>query len=410
MSTKTRIKIAKPQLGTQHGTWAYKTVSARFSNTATRIFSENELTSEANRRLQALIDDIPLAPIRYIDDKNAPDFEAWKNYTEPYLGQDWHQPPWFFTEHYFYRRILEATGYFKRGSGFGEDPFSFQKRNGLSVSLNAIQSLTGRVENWIHIKSEFGKVIENLIYLDLWGNQADLSLWPAEGLEKPDHVDLSKALKFILVNDVNGTVEYLLEKVPLPRVDFIIDNAGFELVSDLVFADYLLTCNLVSVVRLHLKEHPTFVSDATKKDVQDAINFMREADHKETQIVGGRLYDALGRGDLQLSPNWFWTSPLDGWKMPILLVQELGKSSLVISKGDANYRRLIGDRHWRYTTPFDAILSYFPAPLLALRTLKSELVVGLKKGQDETVSLEDPDWLVDGRWGLIQFYDPARLD
>ena len=43
----------------------------------------------------------------------APDLDAWKNYVNPYLGQNWYQPPWFFTEHYFYRRILEATGYFQ---------------------------------------------------------------------------------------------------------------------------------------------------------------------------------------------------------------------------------------------------------------------------------------------------------
>ena len=38
--------------------------------------------------------------------------------------------------------------------------------------------------------------------------------------------------------------------------------------------------------------------------------------------------------------------------------------------------------------------------------MKSELVVGLKDGLGEIVALEDPDWMVDGRWGLIQFMDP----
>jgi hypothetical protein len=49
-------------------------------------------------------------------------------------------------------------------------------------------------------------------------------------------------------------------------------------------------------------------------------------------------------------------------------------------KGDANYRRLIGDALWPHDTPFAHVLSYFAAPLLALRTLKSEVCVGLAPG------------------------------
>ena len=64
-----RIKIAKPQRGNTPGTWAHKTVSTRFSNTAKRILLENELTPESQERLQALIDDIPQFQLRMINDK-----------------------------------------------------------------------------------------------------------------------------------------------------------------------------------------------------------------------------------------------------------------------------------------------------------------------------------------------------
>jgi hypothetical protein len=75
----------------------------------------------------------------------------------------------------------------------------------------------------------------------------------------------------------------------------------------------------------------------------------------------------------------------------------------VISKGDANYRRLLGDRHWAFTTPFEGIMSYFSAPVLVLRTCKSNVMCGLAAGQDEALMGEDPDWMTDGQWGLIQF-------
>jgi hypothetical protein len=91
------------------------------------------------------------------------------------------------------------------------------------------------------------------------------------------------------------------------------------------------------------------------------------------------------------------------WQMPDDLGDDLAQSHLIIAKGDANYRRLLGDRHWPFTTPFAAIVSYLPAPLLALRSLKSELAAGLSEPQIAWLNEEDEQWLVNGRWGVIQF-------
>jgi hypothetical protein len=90
--------------------------------------------------------------------------------------------------------------------------------------------------------------------------------------------------------------------------------------------------------------------------------------------------------------------------MPFPLGMTLSTAKLVISKGDAHYRRLMGDLDWPYTTPFSEIVAYFPAPLVALRTLKAELACGLAPGQAERIAAQDPDWLVDGRWGVVQFF------
>ena len=82
-----------------------------------------------------------------------------------------------------------------------------------------------------------------------------------------------------------------------------------------------------------------------------------------------------------------------------------GQADLLISKGDANYRRWLGDRHWPFTTPFRQILAYRPAPLLVLRVLKSEIVVGLTARAAGKDGPADPTWMYDGRWGLIQFVE-----
>lgn len=91
------------------------------------------------------------------------------------------------------------------------------------------------------------------------------------------------------------------------------------------------------------------------------------------------------------------------WDAPVDLANDLQAAHLVISKGDANYRRLLGDRHWVFDDSFADIVAYFPAPLLALRTLKSEIVAGLPPDQIAAMPQRDPDWLINGRWGLIQF-------
>jgi Damage-control phosphatase ARMT1-like domain len=59
--------------------------------------------------------------------------------------------------------------------------------------------------------------------------------------------------------------------------------------------------------------------------------------------------------------------------MPQRLRDELADSAVVFVKGDANYRRMLGDRTWPLDTPFADVAAYWPAPVCPLRTLKAEL-------------------------------------
>jgi hypothetical protein len=71
----------------------------------------------------------------------------------------------------------------------------------------------------------------------------------------------------------------------------------------------------------------------------------------------------------------------------------------------ANYRRLLGDRHWPMDTPFPSAVSYFPAPLVTLRTLKAGLAVGISPELQRKSELTHPtgSWLTSGAFGTIQF-------
>ncbi len=403
MTKKPNITIPKPLRGIETGTWAHNTITIRLPEIARRVLKENDFPSRIQARIHQLVREIPESEIRPIHDTSAEDANEWEKYIRPHLGSNWLQAPWFFAEHYFYRRILEAIDYFQAPSGNGTDPFAAQKEKGLLVSTPAICKLVTRYDSWLRSKNWTRQVLQEIIHLDLWGNQADLSLWPAEGEDKPDHGDIQTASDHLLVDHSKTVAEHLLAAPEAhKRVDFLIDNAGFELVNDLVMADFLLTCGNVPAVRLHVKAHPTFVSDATANDVWKTVNYLINTDEKLIQATGLRLREHLKEERLQLRCHHFWTSPRDGWDMPETLRNELGQSGLIISKGDAHYRRLMGDRHWPFHTPFEDVTSYYPAPLVALRTLKSELIVGLPDGQAKILTARDPEWLVNGRWGVIQ--------
>lgn len=382
--------------GHEPNSWANSTIRQRLPVIAQRTLQENDFPTDIQTRIEALIADIPDTPIRLLQDAG-PDVAAWNGWIRPYLDQNWLNPPWFFSETYFYRRIIEAVDYFQTGI----DPFAHQKSEGLETTRFAIHALGSQLQDWLAAGWQ-ADTLATLLTIDLWGNQADLSLWPAEESEQPAHQDFDQAQAFLLADDSRGVVDYMYSW-PAPRVDFIVDNAGFELVCDLALVDYLLSSDGAEKVVLNLKIHPTFVSDATILNVKQTLEFLSDAEHVATSAWGKRLTDHVANGRLRLQTAPFWTSPVPMWEMPADLRQELSQTTLVISKGDANYRRMLGDLHWPHTTPFAGIMAYAPAPWLALRTLKSELAVGLDAERIKQLRRDDPEWLVNGRYGVIQF-------
>lgn len=400
--------IPEPLRGAEIGTFTHSSIVVRLPDIGRRMLAENDFSDEVGRKLEELFSGIPSDPIRHLDDAQAPDIDAWRGYIQPYVGLDWLQPPWFFVETYFYRRILEATGYFQDGPGQGLDPFIQQKRSGLDASaaqIEALARLEGALLEGASRDPEGRQAgLGELLHLNLWGNQADLSLWPvgADALAAQPVPDPRQSQ--ILVDESLQAITPLLGPARRPaRIDLILDNAGFELVSDLTLADYLLGAGIAGGVQLHTKAHPTFVSDAMDQDVLEAVTFLSASPDADVSALGQRLDAHLEARRLWMAQDFFWNSPLPLWEMPASLRRELARFDLLVSKGDANYRRLLGDRHWPFTIPFQEILRYQPAPLLALRVMKSEIVAGLQPGQIQEATRQDADWMIDGHWGVIQY-------
>jgi hypothetical protein len=397
--------LPPPLRGIETGTFTHYSIVVRLGEIARRTRAENELPENRRAALDDLIEEIPQGAIRPVFEPLAPDAALWAGYIAPHLGKNWLEVPWFFAEAYFYRRILEAAGYFSPGSGEGVDPFRGQKNQAYAQSQSQVHDLAKKVNRSLEGReAQLSETLTHLLQAALWGNQADLSLWPAGGEGQPGHASSERAREHLLVDDSAAVAQHLAAlKGQGARVDFLNDNAGFELVTDLCLADFLLSSGLVGQVRFHLKAHPTFVSDTLPADVGEAVRRMGERTDPDTPRLAARLVNHLEGGRLTLGAHAFWTSPLPAWEMPHELREELAASALVIVKGDMHYRRCLGDLHWPFTTPFQDILRYYPSPVACLRTVKSEVACGLSDEQVEELAERDPEWLTNGLWGLIQF-------
>jgi hypothetical protein len=138
-------------------------------------------------------------------------------------------------------------------------------------------------------------------------------------------------------------------------------------------------------------------------DIHSTLAYLAGSQERSVRELAKRVKEHLQVGRLDLKEDYFWTSPCYFWEMPNQLHQELRQSDLVISKGDANYRRLAGDLNWPPTTPFKEVMRYFPTALLALRVLKAELALGLSAQQVQELDNQETDWKFNGNWAVIQF-------
>ena len=191
------------------------------------------------------------------------------------------------------------------------------------------------------------------------------------------------------------------------HIDFVLDNAGFELYTDLCFADFLLEKKFCQQVRFHVKDIPWFVSDASRADVNWTVQQCMSSTEEEISELGKRWQTYLDDSRFLIVNKSYWTYGSDFAAMKNLdpvVYKDLSPAVLVIFKGDLNYRKLVGDRTWPTTTSFEEALHGFcPAPLCTLRTLKADVVVGLAEGKAEQLQAGNAKWMVTGEYAVVQF-------
>ncbi|MEK2488250.1 damage-control phosphatase ARMT1 family protein [Kitasatospora purpeofusca] len=310
--------------------------------------------------------------------EDAPDAAQWLEWGADLWGRPWGEAPFLWAESYFYRRLLDAIGYFRPGAWQGIDPFAPFKNAELAGAA-VDDELDGLPE---------ARRAQALLSSALWGNRADLSFQLTATTGGQNRSDL--------VADDSTTLWTQLEGTRGGRICVVADNAGRELLPDLVLIDHLLTRGLATQVVLYVKPQPYYVSDATTADVLASIDRLR------TAAVGGRLWRAMTDGALVVRTHPFFCAPLPFHDMPADLRTEFTGAAMTILKGDLNYRRLVGDRLHSPTTPFTDVTDHFPTPVTALRTLKSDVIVGLDADTTTRLDASETPWRTNGHHAVIQ--------
>ncbi|MFH9197502.1 damage-control phosphatase ARMT1 family protein [Streptomyces anulatus] len=341
--------------------------------------------------LDALLDEITNGAIEPLAATER-DHERWAASGREHLGRSWYDAPFLWAESYFYRRLLGTVGYFGTGPWQGVDPFAPFKQ--AELGGDAVEKELRALDALADTPAE--ERATALLHASLWGNRADLGFRVVAG--EPEAGDATAPA---LVADDSDLLWQLLPVGSGSTVAVVADNAGRELIPDLILIDHLLEHRQAVRVGLHVKPYPYYVSDAMTADVVDCLRRLVEAPG-EAGRIGGRLWKAMAAGSLEVCTHPLFCAPQPYGEMPEDLRGEFESAALTILKGDLNYRRLVGDQLWDATASFADLTTYFPGSVAALRTLKSDVIVGLEEGTRDALDRSGDAWRTSGTHALIQ--------
>ncbi|WP_405913038.1 damage-control phosphatase ARMT1 family protein [Streptomyces sp. NBC_00963] len=377
-------------LSNEPGSFAWGVLAERHPALIGQVRDAFPYERRQHEALDALLEEITSGVVEPLASSER-DHGQWSDWGREYFGRPWFDAPFLWAESYFYRRLLGAVGYFGTGPWQGIDPFAPFKQaelRGAEVDeeLRALDALA---------EAPVDERAADLLHASLWGNRADLGFRVSAEEAAPGEAAPG------LVADDSAILWQLLPAGAPSVVAVVADNAGRELIPDLVLIDHLLEYRRVEQVVLHVKPYPYYVSDAMTADVVDCLRRLAHAPG-EAGRIGGRLWKAMASGSLEVRTHPFFCAPLPYEDMPEDLWQEFATATLTLVKGDLNYRRLVGDRSWEATTPFADLTAYFPGPVVALRTLKCDVVVGVDGKTLSALDQSGRAWRTSGTHALVQ--------
>lgn len=239
-----------------------------------------------------------------------PDRDDWNSFLSdlPSGERTFYQGCSLNAECYLYRKLysfMENSIFLKR-----YDYFAKIKKLALTDSMDDVMALTKHTRRCEKNLETFSELLK----INLWSNCNDVFSDPeaAQQLNLKVLKNVEAADEYVLVNQAEEIWRCLDTGDPKKpkQVDFILDNAGYELFSDLILAEYMVEQGLATKVRFHVKAHPWFVTDVTEQDFKWTLEYLSKHADYIISLVGKKFLQFLDEGKFELAPiSHFWTSP-----------------------------------------------------------------------------------------------------
>lgn len=410
------MSLPSPSYTSDKKSFAYDTVKIRWPKIIKGCIEDAQdypqVIGDFEQLLKSFEADTKIAKFTQEEIKLNPDLLY---YNENFVDCTWQNGPWLFLECYLYQVI---NNIFLKHQIIDFDVFNNLKQSTLVSSEFGITELCKKLSTFDFNLTDEVKYLyfKEFIDISLWGNSTDLSLLSGdvtlEDIKSIQGEEVRKQNeKNILVNDTNKVFDYLLTEDTKTEIDIILDNSGFELLSDIVLAIFLLETKAAERVNFHCKKIPWFVSDTLPKDFEELFKELSEFNNEYVDEFITNAKGLLRDGKLSIKVNKFWTLSNPFWDLPKFdIYNDLKNSKLLIFKGDLNYRKLTNDLWWDKTTPFDVAiqdLAKANLPIMTLRTCKADVVVGLAEGVDEKLrEVSGEFWAASGKYAVISFFKP----
>ncbi|KAG5885454.1 hypothetical protein JTB14_037035 [Gonioctena quinquepunctata] len=383
-----------------------------------KIFQE--YGEDAKEELKTVIGD--LSELKYEIQTNkplklltsqSPDANIYNEYIMKHANGD--NPPthfhtiWLLSECYMYRRIRQIFENTKVLQNY--DPFQSKKEETYSTDLPVIRKVG---KHCVQIVSNSKEATKNefivLMKINLWGNKCDLSL-SLGTISKHTSLFNTTAMDHKVLCDQLDDIWNAIYNTESTSdiVDIVLDNAGYEVFTDLCLLDYIVSKKLAKSIRIYVKTIPWFISDVMKHDFDWMLLELKKSDDENLIKLGERWTGFIEKGIWSIVESDFWTLPHEYTFMADInpqLYRQLAEAKMVFFKGDLNYRKLFGEKNWDPTTSIEKGLNSFnPTKLAILRIVKADIVCGLQQEVVEKVEASNPKWMETGEYGLIQFCD-----
>ncbi|KAG5318719.1 ARMT1 methyltransferase, partial [Pseudoatta argentina] len=424
-----------PLSGIYKRSYAYVTIKDRLSVILTKIidilcqnkskivdtYNENaekdikEIIGFISQLKTEIVTNKILKPLR-LNTKAINDAEEWNKYLEYRTCVEngvptWFNTVWLYCECYMYRVLAQEISLLNTMHNY--DPFEYQKQTDFINAIESLDLIIGLYIKDILCNKEYNK--ENskndflkFLKLSLWGNRLyDLSATAGAPSTQTDNplVLIESLNQNIVVNDWESIWD-IVKKMKNDNIHIVLDNAGYELFIDLCLAAFLVTVVPTTKITFHAKLYPWYVSDTTIHDFLWMLDYMNALnDRPNIQLLGKTFKNLMDQQSWSVKEEPYWTGPYDFSQMKEKeknIYAEFSAAKLIIFKGDLNYRKLLGDINFDYKTNFATALGNFqPTNILSLRTLKSDICVGLSSDRAEFFE-KHKDKLITGEYAVIQ--------